>query len=90
MGGVTEQCSDCLMRFPQSQLLILQSKLLCTLSCLKNAQKTKNDALYEFDLLIIELQEFELEILANTALEEGLAKIMPGWEKLRVADVKKE
>lgn len=87
MGGVPEQCSDCHNTFPQSQLMIHQSKLYCTVSCLKNTQKTKNDALDAYTLLIIELQEFEPEILDNSALEDGLAKIMPGWEKLRVVDV---
>ena len=87
MGGVKVQCSVCLKCFPLSQLLIHQSKLYCTVSCLKNAQKTKNDALFEYDLLIIELQEFEPDILAIPSLEKGLAKIMPECGKLRVADV---
>jgi hypothetical protein len=64
--------------------------LYCTVSCLKNVQKTKNDALDAYALLILELEEFEPEIEANTALEEGLLKIMPDWERLRVANVEKE
>jgi hypothetical protein len=52
MAGVTEQCSDCLKIVPQSQLMIHQSNFYCTVSCLKNAQQTKNDALEAYDLII--------------------------------------
>ena len=77
MTGVTGQCSDCLKCFPQSKLLINQSKLYCTVSCLKNAQKTKNDALEGYAQLILDLQDFEPKIKAKPEVEEWFAKIMP-------------
>jgi hypothetical protein len=52
MAGVTEQCSNCLKIVPQSQLMIHQSNFYCTVSCLKNAQQTKNDALEAYALII--------------------------------------
>jgi hypothetical protein len=61
--------------------------LYCTVSCLKNAQKIKNDALKAYAQLIRDLREFEPTILAKLAIEEGLAKIKPKWVKLRVAHV---
>lgn len=77
MAGVTEQCSDCLKIFPQSQLLIHESKLYCIVSCLKNAQKTKDDALDAYDLLIRDLREFEPKILEKPGVEEWFTKFMP-------------
>ena len=77
MAGVTEQCSDCLKTFPESQLLINQSKLYCIVSCLKNVQKTKNEALEAYSKLILDLKDFEPKILAKPEVEEWFAKIMP-------------
>jgi hypothetical protein len=49
----------------------------CTVSCLKNAQNIKNDAIEAYALLIRDLREFEPTIFSNLALEDGLAKIKP-------------
>ena len=74
MVGVTEQCSNCQQIFPYNQLLIKKSKLYCTASCLKNAQKTKNDALDAYAVLILELKEFEAKIKASPEVEGQIAK----------------
>ena len=64
--------------------------MYCTVSCLKSPQKIKNDAIDAYAQLITELKEFEPEILAKPALEEGLSKIMPKWVKVRVSNVQQE
>ena len=51
--------------------------MYCTVSCLKNAQKTKNDALDAYAKLIRDLREFEPKILTKPEVEEWFTKFMP-------------
>jgi hypothetical protein len=51
--------------------------LYCIVSCLKNVQKTKNEALEAYSQLILDLKDFEPKILAKPEVEEWFAKIMP-------------